>query len=440
MSSSKLAISVHSLSKCYRISKSNNRPTTLAEQLIQFAKDPLKNYKRDEFWALRDINVEIEQGEIVGLIGKNGAGKSTLLKILSKITDPTEGEAYLYGRVGSLLEVGSGFHPELTGRENIFLSGALLGMSRGEIKSCFDAIVDFAGIDQFLETPVKRYSSGMYVRLAFAVAAHLRSEILLVDEVLAVGDMEFQKKCLGKIKDVSGDGRTVLLVSHNLHSISTLCTRGIVLSAGQVVYSGDVSPALDKYIRLLKEQSSQRLDSFTSRDGSGQFRIEEFSPVKPLFDGDEKKEFAFRIRKKSDVGAGSMALCAYISNERGVVVAQCDSRLTGCWLADNNDVIEGKLEIDSLWLKPGTYRVSVRLFTPNETVDSQSVACVFDVSPTLTFKYAADGSAVEHGVIFTNFNWHIQPPPHLVSSRSTNANELIAAGSELVTTLESRGL
>lgn len=203
---------------------------------------------KEEFWALKDVSFDIEQGDRVGIIGRNGAGKSTLLKILSRITEPTTGSIKIKGRVASLLEVGTGFHPELTGRENIYLNGAILGMSRAEIKKHFDAIVDFAETEKFLDTPVKRYSSGMYVRLAFAVAAHLEPEILVVDEVLAVGDAEFQKKCLGKMEDVSkNEGRTVLFVSHNMSAIMNLCNKGILLNSGKVETQGEISDVINSY-------------------------------------------------------------------------------------------------------------------------------------------------------------------------------------------------
>ncbi len=201
-------------------------------------------------WALRDINFNVRQGEVLGIIGKNGAGKSTLLKILSRTTSPTTGSVKARGRVASLLEVGTGFHPELTGRENIFMNGAILGMTRREIKSKFDEIVDFSGVEKYIDTPVKRYSSGMYVRLAFAVAAHLEPEILIVDEVLAVGDAEFQKKALGKMKDVSqGQGRTVLFVSHNMAAIKNLCTNGMIMTNGTCTFSGEINTAIDRYLK-----------------------------------------------------------------------------------------------------------------------------------------------------------------------------------------------
>ena len=232
-SKSNIAIRVRGLSKSYTIAQNaGEKHVTLAETLLARARRPFARSRKETFWALKEINFDIKKGDVVGIIGRNGAGKSTLLKILSRITEPTSGQIDLYGRVGSLLEVGTGFHPELTGRENIFLNGAILGMTKAEIKRQFDAIVDFAGVEQFLDTPVKRYSSGMYVRLAFAVAAHLNPEILVVDEVLAVGDAEFQSRCLGKMKEVSKSGRTVLFVSHNLAAVQNLCSVGILLERG----------------------------------------------------------------------------------------------------------------------------------------------------------------------------------------------------------------
>ncbi len=212
-------------------------------------------HSKEEFWALKNVNFEVQRGDRVGVVGKNGAGKSTLLKILSRITEPTTGTIRLKGRVASLLEVGTGFHPELTGRENIFLNGAILGMTRVEIRKKFDEIVEFSGVERFLDTPVKRFSSGMYVRLAFAVAAHLEPEILVVDEVLAVGDMEFQKKCLGKMEDVSTkEGRTVLFVSHNLQAISTLTNKVVLLNGGTKVFEGDTGPGIQKYLEYMSSR------------------------------------------------------------------------------------------------------------------------------------------------------------------------------------------
>ncbi|MCP9493208.1 MAG: ABC transporter ATP-binding protein [Pyrinomonadaceae bacterium MAG19_C2-C3] len=250
MSSSELAVSVRDLSKIYQISSNTEQHGTVAETMLHRLRHPFERTKTKAFQALKDVSFDIKRGEVVGIIGRNGAGKSTLLKILSQITEPTSGEVKLYGRVGSLLEVGTGFHPELTGRENIYLNGAILGMSRAEIKRRFDAIVEFAEIAKFLDTPVKRYSSGMYVRLAFAVAAHLEPEILIVDEVLAVGDAPFQKKCIGKMSDVAKEGRTIIVVSHNTSVVKSLCHRAVLLNQGRVMKAGDVDTVLQEYLSV----------------------------------------------------------------------------------------------------------------------------------------------------------------------------------------------
>lgn len=260
---SRTVIEINNLSKQYRLGQVG--ATTIADDFkrllykMRGKEDPFlkvgeendrtKKSNDKYVWALKDINFKVEQGDVLGIIGKNGAGKSTLLKILSRTTTPTLGEYKIKGRVASLLEVGTGFHPDLTGRENVFLNGAILGMTKAEIKKQFDAIVDFSGVERYIDTPVKRYSSGMYVRLAFAVAAHLESEILIVDEVLAVGDIEFQNKCLGKMKDVSGKGRTVLFVSHSIPSIKTLCTKSLVMQNGKTIFHGPVAQGIDIYMR-----------------------------------------------------------------------------------------------------------------------------------------------------------------------------------------------
>lgn len=260
-------IDISHISKCYTISH-REAYETLRDKMMEIAKKPFRLFskkvkvEKENFWALRDISFSIAQGERVGIIGRNGAGKSTLLKIISQITDPTNGSIALQGRVASLLEVGTGFHPELTGRENIFLNGAILGMTQAEIRRKFDEIVVFSEIEKFLDTPVKRYSSGMYVRLAFAVAAHLDPEILIVDEVLAVGDIQFQKKCLGKMEDVAKSGRTILFVSHNLAAIKQLCTKCVLLEKGKVAMIGKPQEVIQKYLT----EVSSSIGTFTQEE------------------------------------------------------------------------------------------------------------------------------------------------------------------------------
>jgi lipopolysaccharide transport system ATP-binding protein len=265
-------IRVENLSKQYRIGAKQASYATLRESLTNLATAPFRRFRNnpqsairnpqsDMIWALKDVSFEVQPGEVVGIIGRNGAGKSTLLKILSRITEPTIGRVDLYGRVGSLLEVGTGFHPELTGRENIYLSGAILGMSRAEIDRKFEEIVDFAEIEKFLDTPAKHYSSGMYMRLAFAVAAHLEPEILVVDEVLAVGDIAFQKKCLGKMESVAAQGRTVLFVSHSMPVVRQLCSRGVLLRQGEVARIGRIEEVIDDYLDDVQIEDEVRFNA-----------------------------------------------------------------------------------------------------------------------------------------------------------------------------------
>ncbi len=283
---SDLAIRVEGLSKEYLIGRKQETYKTLRDSLSEALLSPFRRASKllrgqatgaaelDEvIWALKDISFELKRGEVIGIIGRNGAGKSTLLKILSRITEPSKGFAEIHGRVGSLLEVGTGFHAELTGRENIYLNGAILGMRRQEIERKFDEIVAFSEVEKFIDTPVKHYSSGMYLRLAFAVAAHLDPEILIVDEVLAVGDMAFQNKCLGKMQDVAGHGRTVLFVSHNIWAIQSLCTRCLVLEKGGQEFDGRVEQAVAIYARRFKSFSQTDLATRTDRVGHGEARF-----------------------------------------------------------------------------------------------------------------------------------------------------------------------
>lgn len=329
---------------------------------------------REEFWALKDVSFEIKQGERVGFLGRNGAGKSTLLKVLSRITEPTSGSIRIKGRVASLLEVGTGFHPELTGRENIFLNGAILGMSRDEIKRKFDEIVAFAEVEKFLDTPVKRYSSGMYVRLAFAVAAHLEPEILIVDEVLAVGDVQFQKKCLGKMQDVSRDqGRTVLFVSHNIDAIQRLCSQCIMLERGQLVAQGDTGSIAVRYMSsnsTIQASPNQWIDVSQVRRQMGtreaQFievkysSLNEDAMLQPYSNG--SLEFLLTIESDSVKQIGSIAVCFY--DKLGTKLVNADSLSLGeiITLQKGKNIV--KIMIKKLYLNPGIYVLGLWLADP----------------------------------------------------------------------------
>ena len=279
--SNDIAIRVSHLGKKYQLGGPQEKYLTLRDAMVNSLKAPFKQFHRappaEGFWALKDVSFDVEQGEVVGIIGRTGAGKSTLLKILSRITTPTEGTIELHGRVGSLLEVGTGFHPEMTGRENIFLNGSILGMKKTEIEQKFDEIVKFSEIDKFIDTPVKRYSSGMYVRLAFAVAAHMDTEILLVDEVLAVGDAQFQKKCLGKMGEVAKHGRTVLFVSHNMQAVRNLCTTGILIDHGTASEKNEAGIVIQNYLESLS----------TSKDNSDFDKMLNELPQDPVFKWEE---------------------------------------------------------------------------------------------------------------------------------------------------------
>jgi len=336
----------------------------------------------DDFWALRDVSFELKRGETLGIIGRNGAGKSTLLKILSRITEPTEGEVEITGRVASLLEVGTGFHPELTGRENIFLNGAILGMTRVEIKSKFDEIVAFAEIEKFIDTPVKRYSSGMYVRLAFAVAAHLEPEILIVDEVLAVGDTAFQKKCIGKMGDVSRSGRTILFVSHNMAVVQMLCSRALLLQSGRFAFDGPAATTVAAYLNALEQAQKIDLKDRTDRHGMGAVRlcsIEIINPDAPqtgrLSIGGPAK-FIFRF----DRIIKGMALGFTIYDQSGQAVANFSTLRRGAEdTAQNSSEAAYAWETEEMVLLPGRYRINAVVVAEGETQDHIEGAAVFDV-------------------------------------------------------------
>ncbi|MFI5162339.1 MAG: ABC transporter ATP-binding protein [Sphingobacteriales bacterium] len=321
--------------------------------------DRTQKGESDIVWSLSDLNFDIEQGDAVGVIGRNGAGKSTLLKVLSRVTSPTTGSIKIKGRIASLLEVGTGFHPELTGRENVFLNGAILGMRKAEIKRKFDEIIDFAGVERYIDTPVKRYSSGMYVRLAFAVAAHLESEILIVDEVLAVGDAEFQKKCIGKMGDVSkGEGRTILFVSHNMDSVRTLCNKGMVLNNGSILFNGEVDEAVNKYLRSSKEEGL--ITSIKGLELSPDVTLESFEVDKATVASHQDLEFILRF-KSSHINHFSAA-AIFIYDDLEQKVAFFDLRCKELYqLSDNNEIIEIKGTFKNLPLLPGVYKMGIHI-------------------------------------------------------------------------------
>ncbi len=400
--SSDIAVAVRGVSKSYWL-KHGRSAGTLAEAVTRRLRHPFQRTEREQFWALRDIDFDITEGEVVGLVGRNGAGKSTLLKILSRITEMTTGEIELRGRVGSLLEVGTGFHQDLTGRENIFMNGAMLGMTRSEIRHEFDAIVAFAGVERFLDTPVKHYSSGMYVRLAFAVAAHLRSEILIVDEVLAVGDAEFQNKCLAKMRDISGDGRTVIFVSHNMHSIALLCSRGIVLDAGRISFTGDASEAIEVYGRQFSATAEQDESRPARRPGSGEYRFGTVRSAKGSYGPADPKTIHFDIRHQRSM-LGRFYPSAHVVDDRGLEVLQMDGRFVGCWI-DDAEQIAGELTINSPWLKPGRYHVDLYLCTEGGIVDLYPQACVFEVNSVMPYAYSASANAIASGTVLADFKW-----------------------------------
>ena len=389
------AIRVQGLSKQYRIGGKQTRVNTLRDMLTNTFKSKFRrvgNFVRGQatsasnpdaaIWALKDVSFEVKRGEVFGIIGRNGSGKSTLLKILSGITEPTEGCARIRGRVGSLLEVGTGFHSELTGRENIYLSGSILGMKRAEIDLKFDQIVDFSGIATFLDTPIKHYSSGMYVRLAFAVAAHLEPEILMVDEVLAVGDAEFQRKCLAKMDEISKAGHTVLFVSHNMGLIQSLCQRVIVLRNGSVYADDTTATAVAAYLQTLEEILSENLLERTERRGKGKVRLARIetttgnhASAASLITGSPAR-FVFHV---TSVLPG-MSCCFTIYDPYGQPVTYFDSAVYSRY--DETDRSQGhafSCEIDELMLIPGRYRINAAIMLDGEMQDHLEGASFFEV-------------------------------------------------------------
>ncbi|HEY9649447.1 MAG TPA: ABC transporter ATP-binding protein, partial [Coleofasciculaceae cyanobacterium] len=340
-----------------------NGAKSISSRVFNPTKRNLPNPSREEFWALKDICLEIQQGDRVGIIGRNGAGKSTLLKILSRITEPTTGRISIKGRVASLLEVGTGFHPELTGRENIYLNGAILGMSKTEIKRKFDEIVDFAEVEKFLDTPVKRYSSGMYVRLAFSVAAHLEPEILIIDEVLSVGDINFQKKCLGKMQDISKDeGRTVLFVSHNTEAIQRLCSKCLLLERGKLMASGNMDSVMARYLSAnsYKASPGEWIDISDAKrmgDGTVSFVAVKYTSLNPAtsFNAYSNGSLEFSLLIKSDTARSVGSLAVVIYDQYGIKLVNADTISLGqvVNLPKGRNVV--RVKIQELYLNPGIY-------------------------------------------------------------------------------------
>jgi lipopolysaccharide transport system ATP-binding protein len=367
---SHLAIQINDISKQYRLGR-RERYLALRDVLTNMLKAPLRLFQRkpegEQIWALKDVNLEVKHGEILGIVGRNGAGKSTLLKVLTRITSPTSGRARVWGRVGSLLEVGTGFHPELTGRENIYMSGSILGMRKSEIRAKFDQIVAFAGIEKFLDTPAKHYSSGMYTRLGFAVAAHLEPEVLLVDEVLAVGDLEFQKKCLGKMKEVSQGGRTVVLVSHQMNQIRRLCDKVLWMDYGQVRKLGSTAEVIGAYEAALLS------------GGNGHERRKDMPNVKARFLSWEIVEPRAELpHLLTSLGPFTVKFAVEINEpirlgKHGVEINDPDGQRLWGNAAYNLNLQPGIYEfvhrVGALPLKPGPYNWRVTLFNEHERID-----------------------------------------------------------------------
>jgi lipopolysaccharide transport system ATP-binding protein len=359
--------------------------------------------RHEEFWALRNVSIEIAQGEVLGIIGRNGAGKSTLLKILSRITDPSTGRIGVKGRVASLLEVGTGFHPDLTGRENIWLNGAILGMTRREIAKQFDEIVDFAGVEKFIDTPVKRYSTGMYVRLGFAVAAHLNPEILLIDEILSVGDGDFQKKCLGKMQEVAASaGRTILFVSHQLPSVVALCSRACLLQNGQLEADGDAKSVVEVYQKGISGlENSQRDGASKNRPGRGTMRISSIRPEKQVFDPAEEKRFFVRI-VTNDLSETTCYLYMIFVDAQNHELFVLDSRHVNTAIRPGQPA-EVSVVLRTPWMRPGEYSVHAGLVN-FDCLDRWDNACRFGVSNELPYSRVISSEAIEWSLVLPDFS------------------------------------
>ena len=419
------ATTVEDLSKAYRIGSRDDVPDTLIGALTGVFKAPLRNFNRlrrlgnlaagsegdDILWAVKDVSFEVAQGEVVGIIGRNGAGKSTLLKILSRITEPTSGCVTIRGRVSSLLEVGTGFHPELTGRDNIYMNGTILGMTKREIDRKFDEIVDFSGVEKFLDTPTKRYSSGMQVRLAFAVAAHLEPEILIIDEVLAVGDAEFQRKCLGKMQNVADGGRTVLFVSHNMASVQALCSRCIMMRDGQVQIDGETSDVISEYLDANSPgRQSVSFEFAESTDASVRLESAEVLTLdgRPLTYVQMGEGLAIRVKLRCLGDPEQVQVAFGIVNNRGVRIAfgnSSDMANTTYSLAPN-ECRTVECGIDALNVMPGTYTVNlgIQRVRGRQMLDRRERALTFSVEAADVY---GTGRIVTHdALVFLRGQWN----------------------------------
>ncbi len=363
-------IQVQNLSKKFRIGKKSGDLRESLRNIFSFAKE-----KPVEIWALKDINFEVNQGEVFGIIGPNGSGKSTLLKILSKITYPTSGKAILRGRVSSLLEVGTGFHPELTGRENIYLNGSILGMKRAEIRKKFDEIVDFSGVEQFIDTPVKHYSSGMYVRLAFSVAAFLEPDILLVDEVLSVGDMAFRQKSMGKMNEVAQSGRTVLFVSHNLGAVKNICKKGIFLFSGQNYFTGDINNVISEYLNIFNQTEKNKLNL----SGNNYFEYIELSinSYNNIVQSGSEMILSIKYDLKKNITDAIFRI--EIKNSMHQTMFVCNNRLTGDQLLNINNSGTINCKIPKIPLNVGKYYIDFYVEDKNTVIFQQNNILNFQV-------------------------------------------------------------
>ncbi len=374
------AIRVDGLSKLYTIGERQQPYRTLRDTVMDAFAKPFRRKsaaakEETEVWALKDIGFEVKQGEVVGIIGRNGAGKSTLLKVLSRITEPSTGYADIYGRVGTLLEVGTGFHNELTGRENIYLNGAILGMKRADIDRQFDDIVSFAEVEKFVDTPVKHYSSGMYLRLAFAVAAHLEPEILLVDEVLAVGDVQFQNKCLGKMGDVAKQGRTILFVSHNMGAVRSLCEKGVVLQGGRMIYTGDIGSSIETYHKMVANTDTREA-STGRRRGSGFSEVSLASHSGCTIQQSDGIEISTTLHIDSEVAGFTLICLLDDMNQRRVFHLRRDSSEIGAGRSWRGSHKIG-LKLPALWLEPGLYTLYFKVVFQGESASSRHISDCF---------------------------------------------------------------